>query len=67
MSKIIKIALLAFGAIGAMLICAALALNIATKNEIYSANVVLHSHTQNKIEGEIKFEKFAPLLRSKRI
>lgn len=67
MSKIIKIALLAFGAIGAMLICAALALNIATKNEIYSANVVLHSHTQNKIEGEIKFKKFAPLLRSKRI
>lgn len=67
MSKIIKIALLAFSVIGALLICAAFALNIATKNEIYSANVALHSHTKNKIEGEIKFEKFAPLLRSKRI
>lgn len=46
MSKIIKIALLAFSVIGALLICAAFALNIATKNEIYSANVALHSHTK---------------------
>lgn len=67
MNKIIKIALLVFGAIGALLICIALALNITTKNEIYSADIALHANMQNKIEGEIRFEKFAPLLRSKRI
>ena len=67
MNNAIKICLAVFGAICALLICAVLALNVATKDKIYSANIALQTWTQNTIEGEIKFEKFTPLLRSKRI